>query len=157
MALQSIQRPIVGLSMLILLVAGTTLSPARASAFDSELRAGVFMDADAFALGGGFLAPVGNRWFFNPNAEFAFGDQDLVAVSGDFHYDFAGSNGMSPWLGLGPTILMRDTPGDGSDTDVGLNVLAGLGGTRGTLRPFAQVRGIVADNSQVVLTGGIRF
>lgn len=157
MTLQSLQRRIVGLSILIGSMAALVFTAAPSAAFDTELRAGVFMDADAFALGGGLLAPMGSRWFFNPNVEFAFGDQDLVVVSGDFHYDFAASGGMSPWLGVGPTILMRDRAGDGSDTDVGLNILAGLGATRGTARPFAQVRGVIADDSQVVLTGGIRF
>ena len=132
------------------------------AAMDTDLRAGVYTDSEAIGVGAGLLTPIGStsRWFFNPNVEVAFGDEEnLVGVNGDFHYDFwnSGNSGMTAWLGGGPALLMTNPDAGDTETDLGLNVLAGLGGTGGAVRPFAQVKGIVADESQVVLQGGIRF
>jgi hypothetical protein len=132
------------------------------AAMDTDLRAGVYTDSEAIGVGAGLLTPVGSssRWFFNPNVEIGFGDEEnLIGVNGDFHYDFynSGNSGMSAWFGGGPAILMTNPDNGDSQTDLGLNVLTGLGGTSGAVRPFAQVKGIITDESQVVLQGGIRF
>ena len=132
------------------------------AAMDTDLRAGVYTDSEAIGVGAGLLTQVGStsRWFFNPNVEIAFGDEEnLVGLNGDFHYDFYSSanSGMSAWLGGGPAVLMSNPDAGDTQTDLGLNVLAGLGGNGGTVRPFAQVKGIITDESQVVLQGGIRF
>ena len=129
------------------------------AAVDVDLRAGVYMDAEAFGVGAGLLSPLGSHnWFFNPNLEIAFGDNaNLVSLNGDIHYDFAGSSNMSMWIGAGPALLMTDPDGGESDTNLGLNVLTGITGTHGSVRPFAQLKGVVSDNSEVVLQGGIRF
>lgn len=125
-----------------------------------DVRAGVYPDADAVSVGGGVLAPVGQsgHWFFNPNLEVAMGDsRDIVAMSGDFHYDFAEQGSASFWMGGGPALLVTDRTSGSSDTDLGVNVLTGVGSRRGDVRPFAQLRGTVANNSQVSLSAGIRF
>jgi len=130
------------------------------AAVDTDVRAGVFMDSDAIGVGAGILAPMSSdhRWFFNPNLEIGFGDEEnLVAMNGDFHYDFAQNRNLSVWMGAGPAVLVTDPEVGDSDTDVGLNLLTGLGGTTGNVRPFAQLKGVVANQSQVVLQGGIRF
>jgi len=130
------------------------------AAVDADLRAGVYPDADAVAVGGGVLAPVGANtgWYFNPNVEVAIGDRsDLVAMSGDFHYDFASRAGTSFWVGAGPAVLMTGRDGRDRDTDLGINVLTGLGARRGDVRPFAQLRGTMSDHSQIALAGGVRF
>ena len=127
---------------------------------DTDVRAGVYMDADAVGIGAGVLTPVGStsHWFFNPNVEVGFGDQqNLITMNGDFHYDFQQNRSMSVWMGAGPAVLITDPEAGDTDTDVGLNLMTGLGGTRGDVRPFAQLKGIVANESQVVLQGGIRF
>jgi len=38
-----------------------------------------------------------------------------------------------------------------------LNVLAGLAGLQGEVRPFVQLKGVFSDNSDVALMGGVRF
>jgi hypothetical protein len=143
------------------LLCGAAWMGARPAAaeVDVDLRAGVYMDAEAFAVGAGLLSPLGSHnWFFNPNLEIAFGDNaNMVSLNGDIHYDFAGSSSMSMWLGAGPALLVRDPDGGSSDTNLGLNVFTGITGTRGSVRPFAQLKGVVSDNSEVVLQGGIRF
>lgn len=120
----------------------------------------MYPDADAIAVGGGVLAPVGHsgRWYFNPNLEVAMGDsRDFIAMSGDFHYDFAEDGNASFWMGAGPALLVIDRPAGDTDTDLGINVLTGVGARRGDVRPFAQLRGTVSDESRVAIAGGIRF
>ncbi|SRR5258705_845045 len=128
---------------------------------DTDLRAGYYTDAQALGVGAGLISNMGSshRWFFNPNLEGAFGDHaNLFSVNGDVHYDFTSSgNKTSMWLGGGPAVLVTDPSGGSSNTDLGLNVLTGITGTRGDTRPFAQLKGVISDNSEVVLQGGIRF
>jgi hypothetical protein len=148
---------------ILILISGAAWTMGVGSAragVDTDLRAGVYMDANAVGVGAGVLTPVSsdNRWFFNPNLEVGFGDnENLILMNGDFHYDLNQSNNMSVWMGAGPAVIVTDPSVGNSRTDVGLNLLTGLSGTNGSVRPFAQLKGIVADNSQVVLQGGIRF
>ena len=128
-------------------------SVARAD-MDVDLRGGYYADSELAYFGGGVLTGVGSNWYFNPNLEIAPGD--LFSVNGDFHYDFASTSGATFWAGAGPAILVVDR-GDESDTEVGANLFMGVGARSGGLRPFGQLKGILANNSQLVLTGGVRF
>lgn len=142
-----------------LALAGSTWHPRQASAeVDVDLRAGIYTDVSALALGGGFMSSMGSRWFFNPNLEVAIADGgNLFTVNGDFHYDLPSEGPVSLYFGGGPTLLFADPEGGGdSDTQFGLNLLVGVSGL-GAQRPFAQVKGIFADGSEVALMGGIRF
>lgn len=141
-----------------ILASTATISTSYAGT-DVDLRAGLYPDADAFAIGGGLLTSVGHdNWFFNPNIEVAMGDtRDLMLLSGDFHYDFATSSNLSIWAGGGPALLMNNPDQGSTTTDFGLNALMGVGGRNAGIRPFGQIRGTIADHSQLALEGGIRF
>ncbi len=145
----------------VILTAAALLAPAvSAAATDTDLRAGIYPDANALALGAGILADVGagGGWYFNPNVELAMGGRrDVVAMSGDFHYDFAENRSTSFWMGAGPAVLLTSRRGGDRETDVGLNVLTGLGARRGEVRPFAQLRGTLAGSGELALAGGVRF
>lgn len=149
---------LIALVLMILLCSACGSSDSAASEVDTDLRAGVYTDLSAFAIGGGLLSPMGSRWFFNPNVELAVADGGrLFTINGDFHYDLPSEGPMSFYLGGGPALLFSDPEGrGGSDTDFGLNLLAGVSGL-GTPRPFAQLRGIFANGNEVALMGGIRF
>jgi len=137
----------------------STPAPARAGT-DYDLRLGVYTDAGGLALGAGLLSTVGSsdRWFFNPNVEMAFGDNERdITLNGDLHYDFASTGGVSAYLGAGPAIVMTDPDHGDMNTDLGLNVFGGISGVRGTSRPFVQLKAIMSDNSELALMGGIRF
>ena len=54
-------------------------------------------------------------------------------------------------------MIVRETSRDNRETGMGMNVLAGFGKTRGDVRPFGQLKGVVADNSGIALMGGVRF
>jgi hypothetical protein len=145
--------------LVALALAISTAAVARASV-DADVHAGIVMDPDAVALGGGLLADVGSpgSWYFNPTVDLALADaRDMVSLNGDFHYDFTQSRSTSFWMGAGPALIWTDRVGRDADTDVGMNLLAGLGGRSGEVRPFGQLKGTVADNSSIMLSGGIRF
>lgn len=156
-------RSTLGLCVVSLLIAalGMIASGTARAAVDADVRAGIYPNADAVSVGGGVLAPVGGQsshWYFNPNIELAMGDRrDIVAMSGDFHYDFADREGASFWMGGGPAVLVTNRTDLPSDTDLGMNVLTGVGAKHGQVRPFAQLRGTMSNQSQVTIAGGIRF
>jgi hypothetical protein len=128
---------------------------------DGDLRAALYTDENAVGVGAGLLTGVADShsWFFNPNVEAAFGDDaNVVSLNGDIHYDFAETRDVTFWMGGGPALVMTHPDGpEDSDTDAGLNLLTGVGDKDGTLRPYAQLRGLIADESEVVLAGGVRF
>ena len=143
----------------LLAIAATAFMPARSNAqVDVDVRGGVYTDMSAMALGAGLLTGVGSSWWFNPNIEAAFGDNgDLITLNGDFHYDFPTGDPVTIYLGAGPALLFANPDGNNDGTtDVGLNLIGGIAG-RGAVRPFGQVKGVVSDNSEVALMGGIRF
>ena len=128
---------------------------------DGDLRGGYNADAEEGFVGGGVLTGVGGsgRWFANPNAEVVFVDAgNQVNLSGDFHYDFIPSGPTDVWLGAGPTVIHRDRDaGASDDTDLGVSLIAGVGARSGAVRPFAQGRIIMADDSEAMVAFGIRF
>jgi hypothetical protein len=144
--------------------AAIALAPAVARAgVDGDVRAGYYTDSEVGFFGGGLISSMGrgSHWFFNPNIEVApSSGVDLFSMNADFHYDFASTSGATWWAGGGPAVLVmhdEDAGTDDSDTDIGLNVLMGVGALGGEVRPFAQLKGVLADDSQLALTGGIRF
>ena len=142
-----------------LAVLASNPSPANAGT-DYDLRLGYYTDAEGVAVGAGLLSNVGssNRWFFNPNVEMAFGDEtNNLTLNGDFHYDFASTGNASIYLGAGPAIVHADPEFGGSDTDLGLNLFGGVTAMRGASRPFLQLKGILSDDNEVALMGGVRF
>src|SRR5262245_52675922 len=155
-----LHRHVAGMSALALLGLISTVAPRMAHAeVDGDVRAGGAADPDGVAIGGGILTPVGSsrHWYFNPNVDLTMGDsRDVFAMNGDFHYDLD-TSGPAFWIGGGPALMVVDRDGADNDTDVGLNVLTGIGKKHGDVRPFAQLRGTVADESRVQIAGGIRF
>jgi hypothetical protein len=100
-----------------------------------------------------------SEWFFNPNLELAFADHaDLVALSGDFHYDFDVDEPIYLWAGGGPSILFRNPDRGDDETDPGLNLLAGVGFNKGgDVRPYVQGKVVLSDDTEASLAFGVRF
>ena len=127
------------------------------SAFAAEGRTLRFLGAEAL-----FGVGTGQRWFGNPNLEHAFADTggtDLTALSFDFHYDFPSGEPYTVWAGAGPTLIFRDrtSPGTAHDTDPGVNLVLGIGARKGDVRPYGQMKVVLADDSEAVLGVGVRF
>ena len=156
---RAVRSSALGALAAVVAVLASTPSPARAG-MDYDLRMGTYTDAGGLALGGGFIMGVGSsdRWFFNPNVEVAFGDnQRLVTLNADLHYDFVPHGPLSMYLGAGPAIVSMDLDAGDSSTDLGLNLFGGVTAIRGAARPFLQVKSIMSNNSEIALMGGIRF
>jgi hypothetical protein len=133
--------------------------PARADV-DPDVRAGVYTDGSDGFVGAGVLWDLGNRgrWYANPNLEAVLVDNgNFFTLNGDVHYDMDVDTPFFLWVGGGPAVLWADPDRGDSETDFGVNLLAGIGARRGTVRPFAQVKLVIADDSQLVFALGLRF
>jgi hypothetical protein len=143
-------------------IAGSlSISPSLARP-DFGVRGGAYTDAEEPFLGAEALFGLGStkHWFGNPNIEHAFIENgDLTAFSLDFHYDFPTGQPYTIWAGAGPTVIFNDRNVAGNDdqTDAGVNVVFGVGSTKGDVRPYGQMKVVVADDTQAVLGAGIRF
>lgn len=142
--------------LLTVLASLTCVRSARA--VETDLRMGVFFDASRIGLGAGVLGAMNHDWNFNPNLELVFGDHvNQVFMNGDFHYDFHHENGLTMWVGGGPALLFTNPEFGSSNTELGINLLTGVGGVSGSVRPYAQLKAILAGGSEVALAGGIHF
>lgn len=160
-------RTRLALAAFALLAAAVMAAPRPAQAqdrIDLDLRGGVYTDSDAGFIGGGILTGLTAGWYFNPNLEYVFVDPgSLWTVNADFHYDFTRAGGWSIWAGGGPALVVRDFGndrrhrGDNTTTDFGFNALAGIGLLRGPVRPFAQAKILLSDETEGVLAIGLRF
>jgi hypothetical protein len=144
-------------TLLVLTLSAALIGTASAGTRGAQpdLRFGVYTDASAFALGGGLKTRVGTSgyWSFNPNLEMVFFDYgNFFTINGDFLYDIPSSGGPSFYLGAGPAILVGD-----SNTDLGVNLIGGLSASRGSSRPFVQMKAILGEGSELAIMGGVRF
>jgi hypothetical protein len=84
-------------------------------------------------------------------------------INGNVAYRFTvpARSALRPYAGSGLNIAHASASAGGasaSNTELGLNLLAGTTfKVKGTLTPFAEIRGVVGNANQVVLTGGVRF
>jgi hypothetical protein len=139
------------------------LVPALARAqFDVGVRGGFYSDASAGFLGAELLTPlpIARGWFLNPNFEYVFVDDGhLYTLNLDAHYDLNTRN--EPyyfWLGGGPAVIFSGIDSSGSQTDIGLNLLAGVGfWKRGPVRPYVQGKVTISDNTEASIGFGVRF
>jgi hypothetical protein len=140
-------------------LASAAVPDARAQV-DPDFRAGIYTDGSNGFIGGGVLWDLGQqgRWYAKPNLEYVLVDNgDFFTLNGDVHYDLDVETPFFVWVGGGPALLIADPDEGDGDTDFGLNLLAGIGARQGSVRPFGQVKLIVADNSQLVFAVGLRF
>lgn len=121
------------------------------------VRTGIYTDAEAGFLGGEVNTSISRSWYFNPNVEYAFGDNDndVLTVNGDVHYDFFHDRPYYVWVGAGPAYIRHDAT---DDNDLGLNLVSGIGWkTRSRVTPYVQGKVTLADNDEAVLAVGMRF
>ena len=144
--------------LLALLVATMTPSLAHAD-LDGDLRGGVYTDASETFVGAGLLTSIGGGWMFNPNIEWVFVDRgDLATLNADFHYDFASQDQTDFWLGAGLAGVFRENRFGNDETDLGLNLLGGVGFLRNSaVRPYLQAKILLSDETEGVVAVGIRF
>lgn len=155
------RRAIPSLAIPVIVAFCLVATPAKAA--DFGVRAGIYTDASEVFVGGEVLFDLAGNWFLNPNVEYVFiDDGDLITVNGDFHYDFDVDGPVYVWAGGGAALIFRDqdrprgADGDG-ETDVGLNLLAGVGWKTPSVVPYLQGKIILSDNTEAALAFGVRF
>jgi len=123
------------------------------------VRFGYYTEAEAPFLGAEMLFRVVPDIYFNPNVEAVFVDNGhSFTINGDFHYDFLSGRRTFAWLGAGLAVLNTDPEGPAEgDTDVGLNLLAGIGARRGRVIPYAQAKVILKSETEFAIGVGLRF
>jgi len=135
-------------------------APAWADGIDVGVRGGYYSDAEAGFAGVDLLTSISRSWYFNPNFEYVFVDSgDAYSLNGDVHYDLSAGSAHYVWLGGGPALIVRDDDRRFGDrkTDVGLDLLAGLGWKGSSAVPYVQGKVVLADNTEAVLAFGVRF
>jgi hypothetical protein len=149
--------PILACAALLALV----FLPAAAKAADFGVRTGFYNEANEGFVGAEALVKMSGPWFFNPNAEYVFIDNGtLMSVNGDVHYDFDVNGPTYVWAGGGAAVILRDPDVPrraDSRTDLGLNLLAGIGWRTASAVPYLQGKVTLADNNEAALAFGIRF
>jgi len=123
------------------------------------VRFGYYTEAEDPFLGAEMLFRVVPDIYFNPNVEAVLVDDGhYFTVNGDFHYDFFAGRRTFAWLGAGVAVLNTDPGGSAdSDTDFGLNLLAGIGARRGRVIPYAQAKVILKSDTEFAIGVGLRF
>jgi len=150
------------LTSALLLVALASASPGFSRSADFGVRGGVYSEPDQTFVGAEALFDMTKtgRWFGNPNVEHMFMDTgDRDSFSFDFHYDFPTGNPYSFWVGAGPTLIHdeRNLPPGRDNNDAGMNLLFGVGAKTGNVRPYGQIKAVVANDDEVAVGVGVRF
>jgi hypothetical protein len=161
---QTRSYPWLAAALPVLALAAMVLTPAPAAAdTDFGVRGGLYSDAEAGFVGVELLTDLSRQWFLNPNAEYVFVDEgDLWTLNLDAHYDLPLRSSVADvWLGGGLALVFSDDGrprGDDSETDVGVNLLAGVGFLpREAVRPYVQGKVLVSDETEAVIAVGLRF
>jgi len=123
------------------------------------VRVGYYTQAEDPFLGAELLFRIVPEIYFNPNLEVVLVDNGrYLTANGDFHYDFYSRRSTFAWLGAGLAVLNRDPEGPAEgNTDLGLNLLAGIGAHRRGVIPYAQAKVILKSDTEFVIGVGLRF
>jgi hypothetical protein len=155
----------------LLVVGALTLLPLVAHAASPTVttfgpRVGASIDPDQLVVGGQLsLQEFAPNWSFDPNLELGFGDNaTVIAFNLDayYHLRLSGSD-WRPYLGggLGVNFISWDAPLDArdhSDTEVGLNLVAGFNIPAGSGDHwFTELRFGVGDIPTLKIVGGFNF
>jgi hypothetical protein len=148
-------RTVVALAAVALSFAGATGSQAQTGAVHVGPRVTYNFDFEEAAIGFQLGLPLASRLDFYPSVDIFLPDQgSLAAFNADLRFR---PQDMGPWyLGTGLN-LTRASAGGESNTDAGLNLIAGLEAQTGVIHPFVEVRGILSDRNSMQLTGGLNI
>jgi hypothetical protein len=122
-------------------------------------RLGYYTEAEDPFIGAELLFRLAPDLYFNPNLEVVLVDNGrYLTANGDVHYDLPAGRRTFLWVGAGLAVLNRDPEGPAEgDTDLGLNLLAGIGARRGRVIPYAQAKVILKSDTEFVIGVGLRF
>ena len=117
---------------------------------------GYNFDWEAVVIGAQFSTPIGTQLELYPSFNLFLVDGATVwALNGDVKYRLP-LEGEWLYLGGGLNVSVVDV-GGASDSNVGLNLIAGFESRKGNIHPFGEVRFTVGDGSTAQLVGGLNF
>jgi hypothetical protein len=145
-----------GLALALLAAA----APAIAADPSFGIHAGVWTDDGDPLVGAEVVLPLDNpRWAIVPSVEYVPGDGvDRWIVNADATYELDLDTKAEIWVGGGLAVLFTDHERHDSDTNLGVNLLAGAGiDTSSGVFPYAQVKAVISEDSALALVLGLRF
>lgn len=138
--------------------AQTLLGPQLSWGSDSDLGIGGRVMFGLPQVTAGLEGIVSADYFFVDCGEGV--DCSWFEINANGAYNLAAES-LHPYVGAGLNVTRvsvdLDGFGDGSDTEVGINLLGGLKFPGTSITPFAEARLTVGGGEQFVLTGGILF
>jgi hypothetical protein len=146
--------------LIVLFALAASAAPGLAADLRFGVHAGLWTDGSDPVVGGDVLLPLHDPdWSINPSLEWVPGDDvDRWILNGDVLYDLDLDTKADVWVGGGLAILFKDSERHGSDTDLGLNLLAGAGlDTSSGLLPYVQAKVVISSDSSLALVLGLRF
>jgi len=146
--------------MVILFAVAVSAAPGFAADLRFGIHAGLWTDGSDPVVGGDVVLPLNEpKWAIDPSIEYVPGDHiDRWILNGDVLYDLDLDTEAEVWVGGGLAILFNDHERHGSDTDLGLNLLAGAGlDTSSGLFPYVQGKVVITGDSSLALVLGLRF
>jgi len=153
--MQELQIPFRRLVMMTAIASLFTLT--AAAQVHWGVRAGEYTDTSKPMVGVEAITPIARSLYFNPNVEWVLADGgDLATFNADVHYDFDTRSNVFAWFGGGLAAIYDNIHGS-DNTDLGVNVLGGVGWDLDTVIPYVQIKRIISDDDEFVIAGGIRF
>jgi hypothetical protein len=141
-----------------LFVAGAGVAGAQATGNPASFgpRVTYNFDFEEVAIGGHGIIPLNSRVDFYPSLDIFLPDNGSLL---GFNLDLRLKPVLeSPMFYLGGGLnLTRASFRSASNTEAGVNIIGGLEGQTGVIRPFGELRLLIGDGSSVALAGGLNI
>ena len=150
-------RPRILLASVLLATAAAGTVQAQTSRIHLGPRVAYNFDLEDFAIGAQLSIPIATRLEFYPSFDYYFVDPGSAwGMNADLKYRFSGES--LEWLYVGGGLNFTGVDvGTNDDTDVGLNLLAGIETLRGRIHPFGEVKATLGGGSFVQLAIGLNI
>ena len=120
-------------------------------------RAGYDFQTDEVILGAHFTVPISTQIEFYPSLELYLPDRgNKIGFNGDVKVMLPTRASYDLYAGGGLGIVNQNL-GDVSNTDLGVNLLVGIGSRVGRIHPFGEAKLLIHDDTQLVLFAGVNF
>jgi hypothetical protein len=141
---------------LLVAVAFTALPSQADAILGADVRGGYYTEVEELFLGGGLR--IGLAGFeIIPNFEYVFvSNATLYTLNVDGQINLIPFGLGSVWIGGGLGLMGFGVEGSDTETKGLVNLFAGVG-LNVILKPFAQVKYVISDESTAVLALGVRF